>query len=66
MPKDDFVYVGHMLDKAQEVLALAHAKTRQDYDHDTALRLALTHCPHRWSWGQAEFLSFSHSLCSSA
>jgi len=43
MPKDDFVYVGHMLDKAQEALALAHAKTRQDYDHDTALRLALAH-----------------------
>lgn len=43
MPKDDLVYVGHMLDKAQEALALAHAKTRQDYDNDTALRLALTH-----------------------
>ena len=43
MPKDDLVYVGHMLDKAQEVLSLVHGKTRQDYDRDTVLRLALTH-----------------------
>lgn len=43
MPKDDLIYVGHMLDKAGEALALAHGKTRQDYDNDTALRLALTH-----------------------
>lgn len=43
MPKDDLVYVGHMLDKAHEALSLAHGKTRQDYDSDTALRLALTH-----------------------
>lgn len=43
MPKDDLVYVGHMLDKAYEALSLVRSKTRQDYDHDTALRLALTH-----------------------
>jgi uncharacterized protein with HEPN domain len=43
MPKDDLVYVGHMLDKAQEALSLVRGKTRQDYDRDTALRLALTH-----------------------
>lgn len=43
MPKDELVYVGHMLDKAQEALTLAHGKSRQDYDSDTALRLALTH-----------------------
>lgn len=43
MSKDDLVYVGHMLDKGQDALALAHGKTRQDYDNDTALRLALTH-----------------------
>lgn len=43
MPKDDLVYVGHMLDKAQETLSLVHGKTRQDYDRDTVLRLALTH-----------------------
>jgi uncharacterized protein with HEPN domain len=43
MPKDDFVYVGHMLDKALEALSLVHEKTRQDYDRDTVLRLALTH-----------------------
>ncbi|QPD05489.1 MAG: hypothetical protein Nkreftii_003263 [Candidatus Nitrospira kreftii] len=43
MPKDDLFYVGHMLDKAQETLSLVHEKTRQDYDRDTVLRLALTH-----------------------
>ena len=43
MPKDEFVYVGHMLDKAHEALSLVRGKTRQDYDSDTALRLALTH-----------------------
>ena len=43
MPKDEFVYVGHMLDKAHEALSLVRGKTRHDYDSDTALRLALTH-----------------------
>jgi uncharacterized protein with HEPN domain len=43
MPKDDLVYVGHMLDKAQEALSLVKGKARQDYDRDTVLRLALTH-----------------------
>lgn len=43
MPKDELVYVGHMLDKAHEALLLVRGKTRQDYDSDTALRLALTH-----------------------
>ena len=43
MPKDDLVYVGHMLDKAQEALSLVYGKSRQDYDRDTVLSLALTH-----------------------
>ncbi|MBI5315372.1 MAG: DUF86 domain-containing protein [Nitrospirae bacterium] len=43
MPKDEFVYVGHMLDKAHDALSLVRGKTRHDYDRDTALRLALTH-----------------------
>jgi uncharacterized protein with HEPN domain len=43
MPKDELVYVGHMLDKAHEALSLVHGKTRQDYDSDSVLRLALTH-----------------------
>jgi uncharacterized protein with HEPN domain len=43
MPKDEIVYVGHMLDKAHEALSLARGKTRQNYDSDLALRLALTH-----------------------
>lgn len=43
MPKDDSLYVGHMLDKAREALALLHAKSRKDFDSDVALRLALMH-----------------------
>jgi len=43
MPKDEMVYVGHMLDKAHEAFSLARGKTRQDYNDDLALRLALTH-----------------------
>ncbi len=43
MPKDELVYVGHMLDKAHEALSLVRGKTRKDYDRDSALRLALTH-----------------------
>ena len=43
MPKDELVYVGHMLDKAHEALSLVRGKTRQDYDRDSTLRLALTH-----------------------
>lgn len=43
MPKDEMVYVGHMLDKAHDALSLARGKTRHDYDNDLALRLALTH-----------------------
>lgn len=42
MPKDELVYVGHMLDKAHEALSLVRGKTRQDYDRDSVLRLALT------------------------
>ena len=43
MQKDEFVYVGHMLDKAHEALSLVRGKTHQDYDSDSILRLALTH-----------------------
>jgi len=43
MPKDDAVYVGHMLDKVREALALAKGMNRDDYDRDNALRLALTY-----------------------
>ena len=40
MPKDELVYVGHMLDKAHEALSLVRGKTRQDYDRDSALRVS--------------------------
>ncbi len=43
MPKDDLVYVGHMLDTAQKALDLARGKTRRDYDVEEALRIALAH-----------------------
>lgn len=43
MPKDDLVSIEHMLDKGRQALALAEGKTREEYDKDLALRLALTH-----------------------
>ena len=43
MPKDDWVYVGHMLDMAQKALEISAGKGRADYDQDETLRLALTH-----------------------
>jgi len=43
MPKDDAVYVGHMLDMARQARELVASRTRADYDADLALRLALAH-----------------------
>jgi uncharacterized protein with HEPN domain len=43
MPKDDLVYLGHMLDTARKVLEKVEGKTRAEYDRDENLRLALTH-----------------------
>jgi uncharacterized protein with HEPN domain len=43
MPKDDAVYVGHMLDTIRTALRLVAGKTRGDYGQDEALRLALVH-----------------------
>lgn len=43
MPKDDLVYLGHMLDMARKALKLVQGKSRAEYDQDEALRLALAH-----------------------
>ena len=43
MPKDDQVYVGHMLDVARQAVAKVQGKTRRDFDADENLRLALAH-----------------------
>jgi len=43
MKKDDLVYVGHMLDMARSAVAKVEAKTREEYDLDENLRLALVH-----------------------
>jgi uncharacterized protein with HEPN domain len=43
MPKNDFVYVGHMLDLARQVVAKTQELSRSQYDSDHNLRLALTH-----------------------
>lgn len=43
MPKDDLVYVGHMLERAEKASALVRDKDRSTYDGDEVLRLALTH-----------------------
>ena len=43
MPKDDGVYVGHMLDNAQKARSLLGGRDRAAYDGDETLRLALAH-----------------------
>lgn len=43
MPKDDLVYLGHMLDTARKARQLAQGKSRAEYDGDEPLRLALAH-----------------------
>ena len=43
MPKDDLVYVGHMLDTARLAVAKVEGITRAEFDADENLRLALTH-----------------------
>lgn len=43
MPKDDMVYLGHMLDMARNAIAKTHGLTRTQYDADENLRLALVH-----------------------
>jgi len=43
MPKDDLVYVGHMLDTTRLTAAKVAGITREAFDADENLRLALTH-----------------------
>ena len=43
MQKEDWVYVGHMLDISEKALHLARGKDRQDYNSEEALRYALAH-----------------------
>ena len=43
MPKDDLVYVGHMLDAARQITEKVRDVSRRHFDGDDNLRLALTH-----------------------
>lgn len=43
MPKDDLMYVGHMLDTARKIIKKAEGKARHEFDEDENLRLALAH-----------------------
>ncbi|NJN20089.1 MAG: DUF86 domain-containing protein [Leptolyngbya sp. RL_3_1] len=41
--KDDQVYLGHMIDTAHKALNLVDGVSREEFDHNETLRLALTH-----------------------
>jgi uncharacterized protein with HEPN domain len=41
--KDDLVYLGHMLDIARKISDKVHGLTRETFDADEDLRLALAH-----------------------
>jgi len=43
MQNDDAVYIGHMLDTARRAVAKVEGLTREDYDADDNLQLALAH-----------------------
>ncbi|MHC5054755.1 MAG: HepT-like ribonuclease domain-containing protein [Planctomycetota bacterium] len=43
MQRDDLVYVGHMLDMARKVLGKVAGLSREDFDGDENLRIAVTH-----------------------
>ena len=43
MQKDDLVYAGHMLDMARKAIRLVRGKSRNEYEQDEILSLALTH-----------------------
>ena len=43
MPKDDLVYIGHMLDMARKAIEKTQRVSRRDFDNDETLRMALAH-----------------------
>ena len=43
LQKDDLVYAGHMLDMARKAISLVRGKSRNDYERDETLSLAVTH-----------------------
>ena len=43
MPKNDMVYLGHMYDTACDALERMKGKSREDFDSDANLRLALVY-----------------------
>lgn len=43
MPKDDLIYVGHMLDTARIAAAKVDGMDRAEFDADDNLRLAVAH-----------------------
>jgi uncharacterized protein with HEPN domain len=43
LQKDDLVFVGHMLDTTRQAIRLFRGRTREHFDQDETLSLALTH-----------------------
>jgi uncharacterized protein with HEPN domain len=43
MPKDDSVYLGHMLDAAQKIAARIRGKTRAEYDSSEDLQIVVAY-----------------------
>lgn len=41
--RDDQVYIGHMIDTANKAIGFVAGRSREDFDHDEQLRLAVTH-----------------------
>lgn len=41
--KNDLVYIGHMIDTAHKAIGFVAGLSRDEFDNDEQLRLALTH-----------------------
>lgn len=43
MPKDDLIYIGHMLDTCRKALSRTEGKTRVQFDSNEDLQIVITH-----------------------
>jgi len=43
MPKDDLIYIGHMLDTCRKALSRTEGKSRAQFDSNEDLQIVLTH-----------------------
>ena len=43
MPRDDLIYIGHMLDTCRKAISRTEGRTREQFDSDEDIQIILTH-----------------------